>query len=655
MTWHRALAAVLGLALALISTPAHADATLAVLPLDKAAASDEYAGLGKALAGMLVTDLSQVPGVTLVERDRLQAVMDELSLSETDFVDETTAQQLGKGLGAKFVLTGSYSVVAQTFVLDARVVEVETGAIRKAADASGDVADFVTVEKDLVEALVEGLGVELSSSVRRKVLMDAPTEDFGAFTAYGEGLESVDQGDLEAAREAFERAIDRDPEFEAARSSLNQVKALLDSYKAEKEIRYDTIYRGMNLRVLESTTDELTRAKSTADTQEIVVDLVLRLAALENEGLDCQRYQEMVHYLERVDWQVQEPPRPEGMGVLSYEAGKAAERMEFVRYEGDAGGPKVAHQRTDRAAKMWRSTPAFLFGPSRDEFGPSSMLDSLNRCMEPADRVAELDRIKGELRKRDMLQLDGGSNYDGVTVEDRLDVAWMTVHAFWLGPSDEMAKRYERLLERVRLDDPVGATDEEKERERWGLGALETIERDLGYYDRDNRRRLWLTDEESIRLLTAVSEMDATVIDMTKPACVTEAKRYQPSARSGLVDYQEELEEEDWFWARMSLVRVGDFYGPMRDMGCLIGTPAKFSSFDEVMAFSSAAAKTAAGLSNPIGGDDCLSMVNSVEMTVTAYEGSRQYLQGEALEQASMTLLSVVYNLERMGCLEEDQ
>ncbi len=100
--------------LLLLVAPARAS-TLAVLPLDRAAASEEYDGLGKALAGMLVTDLSKVPGLELVERDRLAALMEEMQLAESGFLDPATAQELGNGLGARFVLTGSYSVIAETW------------------------------------------------------------------------------------------------------------------------------------------------------------------------------------------------------------------------------------------------------------------------------------------------------------------------------------------------------------------------------------------------------------------------------------------------------------------------------------------------------------------------------------------------------------
>jgi len=122
--------------------------TVAVLPLDQGAGSDVYEGLGTALSGMLIADLSGVEGVVLVERARLDALLSEMALTETGFVDPATAQRLGKGLGAEALVTGSWSVVGPTFVLDLRLVEVESSTILKAARADGGIDDFVAVEKD---------------------------------------------------------------------------------------------------------------------------------------------------------------------------------------------------------------------------------------------------------------------------------------------------------------------------------------------------------------------------------------------------------------------------------------------------------------------------------------------------------------------------
>ena len=66
-------------------------------------------------------------------------------------------------------------------MLDARIVEVQSGEIVKAQDASGSVDDFVSVEKDLVEKLVANLDLSLSSAERRKLLASVPTEKFSAF------------------------------------------------------------------------------------------------------------------------------------------------------------------------------------------------------------------------------------------------------------------------------------------------------------------------------------------------------------------------------------------------------------------------------------------------------------------------------------------
>ena len=182
---HRVFFVILGL---IWSGVAAAARTVAVLPLDEAAGSVAYAGLGRALAGMLVSDLSKAPELQLVERQRLDALLAEISLGEGGFLDPKTAQQLGKGVGAELVVAGSWSVVGETFLLDARVVEVGSGKVLAAVDAQGQAADFVSVEKELVEALLAAVSVELSGSARRQVLGSAPTEDFEAFRTYGAGL-----------------------------------------------------------------------------------------------------------------------------------------------------------------------------------------------------------------------------------------------------------------------------------------------------------------------------------------------------------------------------------------------------------------------------------------------------------------------------------
>ncbi|MEW5742928.1 MAG: CsgG/HfaB family protein [Myxococcota bacterium] len=71
----------LALGLALASSASAAPLKVSVLYFDNNTGRAEYEPLKKGLADMLITDLAQLPGVTVVERERLQAVLDEQKLS----------------------------------------------------------------------------------------------------------------------------------------------------------------------------------------------------------------------------------------------------------------------------------------------------------------------------------------------------------------------------------------------------------------------------------------------------------------------------------------------------------------------------------------------------------------------------------------------
>src|SRR5688500_17930937 len=70
--------------------------------------------LAKGLADMLISDLSQVASLRIVERQKLNQVLAELKLSRSKFIDPKTAQKLGKGLAAQYILSGGYTLVGDT-------------------------------------------------------------------------------------------------------------------------------------------------------------------------------------------------------------------------------------------------------------------------------------------------------------------------------------------------------------------------------------------------------------------------------------------------------------------------------------------------------------------------------------------------------------
>jgi len=133
--------------------------TVAISYFDNTSGLEEYNPLSKGLADMLITDLSNVKSIQIVEREKLESLLKEIELGEGKFMDESTAQKLGKGLGAGYILTGSYFIMGETMRIDARLVNVGTGEVSMGEEITGKTKTFFELEKDLVHKLISSLSL----------------------------------------------------------------------------------------------------------------------------------------------------------------------------------------------------------------------------------------------------------------------------------------------------------------------------------------------------------------------------------------------------------------------------------------------------------------------------------------------------------------
>ena len=111
--------------------------------------------LGKALSDIIITELSKTDLFILVEREKLNVVMKEHTLSQTGLITEASAPEIGLLLGANAILTGSVTqfgvrtqvvdnIIAAskkqvaTCGLDVRIINVNTGVIAWAGSGEGE-------------------------------------------------------------------------------------------------------------------------------------------------------------------------------------------------------------------------------------------------------------------------------------------------------------------------------------------------------------------------------------------------------------------------------------------------------------------------------------------------------------------------------------
>jgi len=218
-------------------TPAGAD-TLAITYFDNHSTMPEYDPLGRGLADMLITDLSVVEGVTVVERSRLNELLTELELADTAFVDPATAAKMGRGLGAGKVLTGAFVAFDPQIRIDARLVDVATGAVDGSWEVTGDTQEFFLLEKELATAIVMSMDVSLTPRDNARMSRVA-TESFDAFVSWSQGLDALDRGELDEARRALEEALGHDSRFDEASEALAGLKERLVELRGKRQLLLD--------------------------------------------------------------------------------------------------------------------------------------------------------------------------------------------------------------------------------------------------------------------------------------------------------------------------------------------------------------------------------------------------------------------------------
>ena len=203
--------------------------TLAVLYFDYGGNDASLEGLRKGLAQMLISDLSAVDDLRVVERERLQAILEEQKLAQTGKTDAATAARIGKLLGARYLVLGSYFDVLKAFRVDARLVDVETGQIVKSVGAAGKPDDFLSLEQQLAD----GLRQAIRGVAKVPARPDAPTrrssptppKQLKTETAvmYGRALVALDDGDRKTAKTLFKKVLSAQPDFELAQRDLNRL------------------------------------------------------------------------------------------------------------------------------------------------------------------------------------------------------------------------------------------------------------------------------------------------------------------------------------------------------------------------------------------------------------------------------------------------
>lgn len=121
---------------------------------------EEFTPIAMAMAELLSGQLAENPAIAVVERAQLEKVLAELGLARSGTVDASTAAQLGRLLGAQYMLFGVLVVdPSERMRLDVRAVDVSTSRVLSRHSVNDREANDVM-------RLVDRLAAELHATLR---------------------------------------------------------------------------------------------------------------------------------------------------------------------------------------------------------------------------------------------------------------------------------------------------------------------------------------------------------------------------------------------------------------------------------------------------------------------------------------------------------
>jgi len=193
------------------------------------------------LAAMLNTDLVQTEMFNIVDRVRLNVILDEQKLQTSGLVDPRTAVTIGKLIAAQYILTGTFMVVGEELKIMAQVFSVEKGILLGASSVTGKTENFFLIEKDLFISVTKIMRIILDEEKQANIMrtfetksVDASLENYSGEIAMMKADEMKKLGKEKEstmfkndARQKFKKALRYDPEYERAKQNFAKlVKAI---------------------------------------------------------------------------------------------------------------------------------------------------------------------------------------------------------------------------------------------------------------------------------------------------------------------------------------------------------------------------------------------------------------------------------------------
>ena len=201
------------------------DNTVAVVDFDNSGMGTEMAPIARGLAEFTAIDLAKIGSLRVVDRLKIDMILNELALGASGAVDPASAPRMGRLLGSRHLVGGTVMDLGDSGLrLDGVIVNTEDGSSALTAPSEGVLDQVFRVQKEFVFKVIEDLGITLTAE-ERDAIAEVPTESYLAFLAYCRGLDYQKRGFYRDAQASFHQAVQHDQNFGEAESQAATLEA----------------------------------------------------------------------------------------------------------------------------------------------------------------------------------------------------------------------------------------------------------------------------------------------------------------------------------------------------------------------------------------------------------------------------------------------
>ncbi|MBA3640331.1 MAG: tetratricopeptide repeat protein, partial [Acidobacteria bacterium] len=196
--------------------------------------ADDWIGTG--IAETVSSDLKNVHNLSVIGRARVYDALRNLSTDA--HLNDSLAIDIGRRLGASWVVVGGYQRLGPNIRITANFVEVATGEVQRTVKVDGRIDNIFELQDKIVYELTQGLHLALQGSEVAEIEKQE-TRSVEAYESYARGMMNLRQATRESmdrAIAAFEDATRHDPEYAIAWAALGGAFGLKGTFMSMPEM-----------------------------------------------------------------------------------------------------------------------------------------------------------------------------------------------------------------------------------------------------------------------------------------------------------------------------------------------------------------------------------------------------------------------------------